>query len=195
MNIKLPFVTLMLISLASTSVTASSNATSANRYNPNPASVGYVQSYVESQLANIPTPKALDFAEFYALMPNDNGNTINSGSDVAFPRLGPTSGGGITKLTSTSFQLEAIGTYQIQFQMSVTGSAQLGLTLNGTGLSNTVIGQSTGNTQMVGMALVQTTEPNSILTVRSKTNNLVLTTFAGGGTSPVSASLIIAQLK
>lgn len=204
--------------------------TKANAVNYNPASVDYVNSYVQSQIANIsggivgptgatgpmgpagdtgptgptgatgPTGSAggaLDFADFFALMPPDNAATVAPGTDVSFPQDGPTSAGGITRTGPSSFQLSAIGVYQVMFQVSVTEAGQLILTLNGADLAYTVVGRATGTSQIVGIALIQTTVADSILTVRNPAGNstaLTITPLAGG-TRPVSAHLVMTQLQ
>ncbi|MCR8630569.1 hypothetical protein [Paenibacillus radicis (ex Xue et al. 2023)] len=138
----------------------------------------------------------LSFADFYALMPSDNAATVAPGTDVSFPQNGPTSGTVITRTGTSTFNLSAIGTYQVLFQVSVTEAGQLILTLNGTDLVNTVVGRATGTSQIIGMALVQTTVINSVLTVRNPAGNstaLTITPLAGG-TRPVSAHLVITQI-
>jgi len=138
----------------------------------------------------------LSFADFFALMPPDNAATVAVGADVSFPQDGPTSGTNITRTGATTFNLAVIGTYQILFQVSVTEPGQLILTVNGADLAYTVVGRATGTSQIVGMALVQTTVINSILTVRNPAGNstaLTITPLAGG-TRPVSAHLVITQI-
>ena len=204
MNKKITFITLTLISLCAAIANAS-----------NPASKEYVQQYVQAQIAKIPAgPQgpigpagpvgppgpagALDFADFFALMPGDNAAAVTPGSDVQFPQDGPASGTGlITRIGASSFNLADIGTYQVQFQVSVTEPGQLELTLNLTELPYTVVGRASGTAQIVGVALVQTTSINSILTVRNPVaNSLSLTiTPLAGGSMPVSAHLVITRLK
>ncbi|MFK4327333.1 hypothetical protein ABH965_004005 [Bacillus sp. RC97] len=147
------------------------------------------------------TGGVLDFADFYALMPPDNAATVAVGGDVDFPRDGPFSGVGITRTGADTFNLSAIGSYQVLFQVSVTEAGQLVLTLNsGAGaveLAYTVVGRATGTSQIVGMALVQTSVINSILTVRnpaSESTALTITPLAGG-TESVSAHLVITRLR
>ncbi|WP_404592422.1 collagen-like protein [Paenibacillus sp. RC73] len=138
----------------------------------------------------------LGFADFFALMPPDNAATVAPGTDVSFPQNGPTSGTTITRTGPSSFNLAAIGTYQVLSQVSVTEAGQLILTLNGADLAYTVVGRATGTSQIVEMAIVQTTVINSILTVRNPAGNstaLTITPLAGG-TRPVSAHLVITQL-
>lgn len=137
----------------------------------------------------------LDFADFYALMPPDNAPAVAPGTDVSFPQDGPSSGL-IARTGPSTFNLSAIGTYQVMFQVSVTETGQLILTLNGADLPYTVVGRSLGTTQIVGMALVQTPVINSILTVRNPAgNSLALTiTPLAGGTRPVSAHLVITRI-
>jgi hypothetical protein len=110
---------------------------------------------------------------------------------------GPTSGTDIVRATSDSFTLSEIGTYQVLFQVSVDEPGQLILTLNGADLAYTVVGRATGTSQIVGMALVQTSVIDSILTVRNPAGNstaLTITPLAGG-TRPVSAHLVITRLQ
>ena len=138
----------------------------------------------------------LNFADFYALMPSDNSATVAPGADVSFPEDGPTSSGGITRTGPSSFQLAAIATYQVLFQVSVSEAGQLILTLNGDDLAYTVVGRATGTSQLVGMALVTTSSTYSVLTVRNPSGNstaLTITPIAGG-TRDVSAHLVITQL-
>ena len=139
----------------------------------------------------------LNFADFYALMPPDNAATVAPGTDVSFPQDGPNSGAGIFRTGDSAFNLSLIGTYQVLFQVSVTEAGQLILTLNGQDLPYTVAGRAGGTTQIVGMALVQTTSVNSILTVRNPEGTAAALTITpvAGGTRPVSAHLVITQLQ
>jgi hypothetical protein len=138
----------------------------------------------------------LGFADFFALMPPDNAATVAPGTDVSFPQNGPTSGTTIARTGPSAFNLAAIGTYQILFQVSINEAGQLILTLNGADLAPTVVGRATGTSQIVGIALVQTTVINSILTVRNPAGNATALTITplAGGTRPVSAHLVITQL-
>lgn len=142
----------------------------------------------------------LSFADFFALMPPDNAAPVAPGTDVSFPQNGPTSGTTITRTGPSTFNLAAIGFYQVLFQVSVSEAGQLVLTLDsGAGaveLPYTVVGRATGTTQIVEMAIVQTTVINSILTVRNPAGNptaLTITPLAGGA-RPVSAHLVITQI-
>ena len=143
-----------------------------------------------------PAGTVLAYADFYALMPPDNAATVAPGTDVSFPQDGPTGGGTITRLSASSFNLGAIGTYQVLFQVSVDEAGQLILTLNGADLAYTVAGRATGTSQIVGMALVTTTAVNSVLTVRNPDGTAAALTITplAGGTRPVSAQLVILQL-
>ena len=130
-------------------------------------------------------------------MPPDNPATIAPGSDISFPQNGPTSGSTITRISTSTFNLAAVSTYQVLFQVSVAEAGQLVLTLNGTDLAYTVVGRATGTSQIVEMVLVTTTLPNSILTVRNPSGNpaaLSITPVAGGSRT-VSAHLVITQLQ
>ena len=139
----------------------------------------------------------LNYADFYALMPPDNAATVAPGTDVSFPQDGPNSGSGIARSGPSSFNLAETGTYQVLFQVSVTEAGQLILTLNGEDLAYTVAGRATGASQIVGMAIVETTVINSILTVRNPAGTAAALTITplAGGTRPVSAHLVITQLQ
>ncbi|MBP3591490.1 MAG: collagen-like protein, partial [Clostridia bacterium] len=139
----------------------------------------------------------LSYADFYALMPPDNAATVAPGADVAFPQNGPISNTNIGRLDDFSFSLEAIGTYLILFQVSVTEAGQLVLTLNGEELDYTVVGRAAGTTQIVGMAIVTTTAEDAVLTVRNPADNAAALTITpvAGGTQSVSAHLVITQLQ
>jgi hypothetical protein len=139
----------------------------------------------------------LAFADFFALMPPDNAATVAPGTDVSFPQDGPTSANNITRTSSSSFNLSAIGTYQVLSNVSVTEAGQLILTLNGADLAYTVAGRATGTSQIAVTSLVTTTVINSILTVRNPAGNSTALTITplGGGTRPVSAHLIITQIQ
>jgi hypothetical protein len=139
----------------------------------------------------------IDFVDFFALMPPDNAATVAPGTDVSFPQDGPTSGGGLTRIGPSSFNLANIGTYQVMFLVSVTEAGQLILTLNGADLAYTVVGRATGTSQITGTALVTTTVINSTLTVRNPAGNstaLTITPLAGG-TRPVSAHLVVTRIQ
>jgi len=139
----------------------------------------------------------LAYADFYALMPPDNADTVAPGADVSFPQDGPIGGTSIARAGDDSFTLADIGVYQVLFQVSVTEAGQLILTLNGADLPYTVAGGAGGITQIVGVAIVETTAVNSVLTVRNPegTATALTITPVAGGTRPVSAHLTITRLQ
>lgn len=149
-----------------------------------------------------PSGGVLDFADFYALMPSDNAATVAVGGNVDFPQDGPSSGTGlIARIGVDTFNLANIGCYQVLFQVSISEAGQLVITLDsGSGaieLPYTVVGRATGSCQIVGMALVQTSVVNSILTISNPSSNstaLTITPIAGG-TEAVSAHLIITRIQ
>jgi hypothetical protein len=144
-----------------------------------------------------PAGSVLDFAHFFALMPPDNAATVAVGADVDFPQDGPESGGVIARTGADTFNLAAIGTYHVEFQVSVNEPGQLILTLNGSDLDYTVVGRATGTSQISGSALVTTSAIDSILTVRNPAGNstaLTITPLAGG-TRQVSAQLTIMRVQ
>ena len=135
------------------------------------------------------------FADFFALMPGDNADTVAPGTPVDFPQDGPNSGD-ITRASASEFVIPDIGTYQVFFQVPVTEAGQLQLELNGAPLAYTVVERATGASQIVGKFIIETTVINSTLRVINPAGNptaLTITPLAGGA-SPVSAHLIIERL-
>ena len=138
-----------------------------------------------------------EFADFYAIMPGDNYFTVAPGAAVQFPQNGPSSVGSIMRLSSSEFGLLAVGTYQVMFQVNVHEPGQLMLSLNGTPLPWTAVGRYGGTSQIVGIALVTTTVPNSFLSVINPVSNTATLTVRGysGGSQSVSAHLVITRLR
>jgi hypothetical protein len=144
------------------------------------------------------TSGLIAFSDFFALMPPDNAATVGVGADVSFPQNGPiSSGSAIARISPSTFNLSAIGTYLVMFQVSVDEPGQLDLTLNSTELAYTAAGRATGTDQISGMALVTTTIVNSLLTVRNPAGNSTALTItpSAGGTKPISAHLVITQIR
>lgn len=130
-------------------------------------------------------------------MPPDNAAPVAAGSAVEFPEDGPSSGGGISRMSNSTFLLSATGTYQVLFQASITATGQMVLALNGSELPSTVVGRAGLTCQIVGLVLINTTSVNSILSVNNPAGEavpLVLTPMAGG-TDPVSAHLVIMRIQ
>jgi hypothetical protein len=139
----------------------------------------------------------LGFANFFALMPGDNSATVAPGSAVQFPQDGPFGSGVITRLTASTMQLGPIGFGNVFFQVSIDEPGQLVIKVNGVELAYTVVGRATGTSQITGMALVQTTTVNSVISIVNPTGEstaLTITPIAGG-TDSVSANLIITQIQ
>lgn len=135
-------------------------------------------------------------ADFYAIMPNDNVITIAPGTDVAFPQDGVNTNTNVTRVSDYTFNVAEIGTYLVQFQVSVTEAGQLCLALNGVEEPFTVVGRATGTSQLVGNCLIKTVAENTIVSVRnpaSETTALTITPIAGG-TNPVSAHLVFLHI-
>ena len=76
-------------------------------------------------------------------MPGDNSATIASGTDIQFPNNGLIIGSNITRLTASTFNLQAIGTYLVQFQVSINEAGQLCVALNLLKQVYTVVGRAT----------------------------------------------------
>jgi hypothetical protein len=137
----------------------------------------------------------INVSNFYALMPGDNTATIAAGAAVEFPNDGITNNTVITRLTAGVFNLTTPGIYEIFFQVSVTEAGQLVMVLNGAELAYTVVGRATGTSQLVGMSLITTTLPGSILSINNVAGapSALTVTPVAGGSNPVSANIIIKQ--
>jgi len=139
------------------------------------------------------------YGYFYALMPPDNADTVAAASAVDFPReLGTST---ISRASASEFILPEIGVYEVSWQVSVSEAGQLVLGLDsGSGvveLPDTVVGRATGTSQITGHVVLVTTSAFSRLSVRNPAGNtpaLTVTPLAGG-THPVSASLVIKQIR
>lgn len=141
-------------------------------------------------------PGIFALSDFYALMPFDNPAPVAAGVAVMFPENGASTGA-VTRLSPSAFLLPAVGTYLVEFQVSVSEAGQLMLRLNGGLIANSVVGRATGTDQIVGISLVTTTAANSVLEVINPPGNspaLIITPFAGG-TNPVSAHLVIIRIQ
>ncbi len=136
------------------------------------------------------------FSDFFALMPPDNAATVAPGAPVLFPQDGPTNGV-ITRVGPGTFLLPNVGTYMVQFQVSVTEAGQLIIALDNVDVPSSVVGRATGTSQIVGISLITTTAPNTLLEIRNpagESTALTITPLAGG-TRPVSAHLVITQIE
>jgi hypothetical protein len=139
--------------------------------------------------------EAASFADFFALMPPDNAVPVFPGAAVAFPSDGPTTAS-IYRVGASTFVLGEIGTYEVQFAVSVTEAGQLVLVLNGVESPTTTVGRATGTSQIVGVSLVTTTTAGTLLEVRnpvSASSPVTITPLAGGA-NPSSAHLVIKKL-
>ena len=148
-----------------------------------------------------PAGTVLSFADFYAVMPEDNPATVAPGGAVSFPQRGPASGTDIVQTNATTFTFGTAGIYLVTFQVSVTEPGQLALAQNLALVSRSVVGRDAGNSQIVGTSMV-TAAANDDIQVINPSNPflgtaLTITQFAGGSGSgsPVSAHLTILRLQ
>jgi len=136
-----------------------------------------------------------EFTEFYAVMPPDNTATVAPATAVRFPNDGPTSGQ-ITRLSASTFELPAVGTYNVSFSVAVDEPGQLVLVLNGVELPYTVYGRAANASEITGTALVQTSAVDAVLSLHNPAGEptaLTITPLAGG-TDPAVASITIERL-
>ena len=140
------------------------------------------------------TGGAAPYADFYALMPGDNSSTIPFLAAIEFPRT-TVSNSSITSISPTQFRLPDVGTYEVMFQLSITESARVGITLNGSLQFASIVARSTGMSQLIGTTLVTTTSANTMLSVVNAQSSGALTlTSYPGEIFPTSAHLVIKKL-
>lgn len=147
-------------------------------------------------------PGLLDFADFFAIMPVNNPLPVPPGLPVEFPQDGPNNGT-IKRLSASSFSLPAVGSYLVEFQVSVDAApppSQLMLSLNGVPIADSVVGEDTGTSQLVGISTVTTSTANSVLRVINPpaSINAVMIPPAAGSVNrltPVSAHLVIIRIR
>ena len=137
----------------------------------------------------------ISVADFYALMPEDNADTVAAGTAVEFPQDGPASGT-IVRNNATQFILPDIGIYEVNFQVSVTEAGQLVVVVDGIELAYTVVGRATGTSQIVGVCLVETTLLDSVLSINNPLGSATALTITSeaGGVDAVSAHLVIKRV-
>lgn len=117
---------------------------------------------------------------------------------VSSPSAGPRdSSGPLVQINYTDYELTAMGTSDVSFQVPVTGVSQLDLPVNGNALNYTELDRATGTSQLSGDSLITTTSAHSILNVRNPARNFTAPTMTPGwgGTRVVGASLVIHRLQ
>ena len=138
----------------------------------------------------------LSYADFYALMPDDNADPIAPSGTVDFPENGVISNTGITRTGTDTFMLTSAGTYLVEFTVPVSAAGELVLTLNGLELSYSVAGVDAAGT-IFGITVVTAAEDDALITVRNPAANTgnVTVAAAGEGSQPLSAHLTIIRLS
>ena len=132
-------------------------------------------------------------------MPPDNAATVAAGAPGLVSPKRPY-GGRYRQAQLGRVRATRVGTYSVDFSVSVDEPGQLVLALDSGGgmveLPYTVYGRATGTSQIAGDALVTTTAAGSTVEVRNPAGNtpaLTITPLAGG-THPAAASIVIQQL-
>lgn len=140
-----------------------------------------------------------------ASMPPDNPAPTADGAAIDFPSSTFLNvGTAAVPLGTTQFQLNLPGMYEVAWQVSVTGQAQLGLALVSGSLgegppgliARTVAGQAQGICQVSGCNLLNVVTAPAVIELRNCTGgDITLTPYAGDvtGTTPVSASITIVK--
>ena len=138
----------------------------------------------------------LGFADFFAMNNEEEAVILQPGEDFSLPENGA-SGGGITRISESSFNLLNAGNYLVMFNVTTIQTPKLGLTLNGEMLDYSIAGRPSGASQIVGMTVVTSTQDNSVLTLRypeeESDNNGVVT--ADNPRKDTTSHLVIVQLN
>ena len=104
--------------------------------------------------------------DFFAVNESTATANLQPGEDYPLPEDGANSGNGISRISETSFRLAEPGSYQVMFCVTTIQTPKLALTLDGEVLDYSVAGRPSGGSQIVGMTIVPTTQPDSVLTLR-----------------------------
>lgn len=141
------------------------------------------------------------YAYFFGLAPADYGAPIAVNSPIPFPQDGPF--GVIDRdlvAPTTTFLLPQSGVYEIEFVVSVTEAAQLGLWLDpATGVfarvTSMVFGRASVTSEVVGHGFVTVNIPNSRIQVRNDASVGPITVTANaGGVNATAASLTVKRV-
>lgn len=136
------------------------------------------------------------YADFFALMPNDNTATIAVGTPVSFPQSIFDSGIVTSTATGTLFIMNVAGVYLVNFQVSVSEPGQLMLRVNGSEVPGSLVGRSTGTLQLVGTSLLTLAVGDHVEVINPSENSTALTiTPVAGGTHSVSAHLVFTKIQ
>lgn len=131
-------------------------------------------------------------AEFYALLPGENGDTVALGQPVKFDSDGPSSSDDtIVRDSVDSFIVTVDGLYRVTFMVPVDEAGQLIVSANGTLQPYTNVGRAIGATQIVGDSLVRLLAGASIQIVNASSSSALTLSDSAGGVAPAVASLII----
>ena len=79
--------------------------------------------------------------------------------------------------------------------MPVVEPGQLQLRINGQPLASSTVGRDTGNTQLVGFNIIETTQPNTVVELINPANNTAINIAQGSPESPLSAHVVVLRLK
>ena len=142
-------------------------------------------------------PGTMNISNFYSLMPPDNSSVIAIGAAINFDNDGPSNNTNITRLSSSSFNLELEGMYEIIFQINTNNSGQVVICINNNELDYTVVGRAIGTNQILCDCLILTTVPNSILTINNPIGSntpLIIEPYSGSNKA-ISANLIIKHYR
>lgn len=139
--------------------------------------------------------QAHSFAEFYALMPNDNSLPIESGSFISFPQFGETQNEDITQNEfGKSYNLTEIGRYEVFFTMYLSQPGQISITLNNMEILSSVCGTVIPNSQITGINIISVTQRDSTLQIINAGSNTIQLANSIGGNKAISAHLIIKKI-
>jgi hypothetical protein len=158
-------------------------------------------------LVSVPPPAApINFAEFLHNNTIDNA-PIAIGAPFRFggatPAVGPASAGTtITQLSSSRFQLGAIGTYRVSWQATIDEPGQMSLALSDSAtpgapveIPRSVRGRATGTSQIVGEVYITTAFVNARLELWNASGSpaALTPTPNGGGTLADWTNITITQ--
>lgn len=114
-----------------------------------------------------------DCAYFYTMTPSAETATVNTGEDVTFHIDGVNRDSSISRVNGSSFKIAKMGFYRVSFQVSVSQSGRLVVTLNDKEIDYTRLDYVTilnDIPQIVNHPVIEVTSTDSILTIRNSSN-------------------------
>lgn len=121
----------------------------------------------------------------------DNTAPIVRGAEINFPQNGPSTTANIFRTGRYDFEVAVAGTYRVSYQVPVTESGQLAMSVQGSILDYTTSGRATGTTLITQTTLIHMNagEQMTLRAANTNSTDITVTPVIAGG--PSYATLLI----